>query len=101
MMRSCCNQIAETSAQGLHCDLNITSQTHPQCFNAEKINNGDKFEQVDSVQCIVFFNFSKAQYTLEKNKDLEKVYSKRNLKQMKKLDSFCKKLSVNQVNFLG
>ena len=48
-----------------------------------------------------FFQLSKAQYTLEKNKDLEKDYSKRNLEQMKKLDSFCKKLSVNQVNFSG
>ena len=48
-----------------------------------------------------FFQFSKAQYTLEKNTDLEKDYSKRNLEQMKKLDSFSKKLSVNQVNFSG
>ena len=41
-----------------------------------------------------FFQFSSARYTLEK-----KFSSKRNWEQMKKLDSFCKKLSANQVDF--
>ena len=101
MMRSCCNQIAETSAHGLHCDLNITGQTCPKRFNAEKVNNGDKFEQVGSVQCIVFFNLVKLNIHLKKIQAWKKDYSKRNLEQMKKLDSSCRKLSVNQVNFSG
>ena len=78
MMRSCCNQIAETSAHGLHCALNSTGQTRPQHFNAEKTISGVKFEQVGSVQCIVFFNLVKLNIHLKKNTDLEKFSSKRN-----------------------
>ena len=36
---------------------------------------------------------------LKKITHLKKFSSKRNWEQMKKLDSFCEKLSVNQVNF--
>ena len=44
--------------------------------------------------------FSKARYIhLEKITHWKKFSSERNWEQMKKLDSFCKKLSASQVNF--
>ena len=46
-----------------------------------------------------FLQFSKVQYTFEKTYTLEKFSSKRNWEEIKKLDLFCKKLSVNQINF--
>ena len=47
-----------------------------------------------------FLQYSKAQFALEKNNThLKKFSSKRNWEQMRKLDSFCKNLSENQVNF--
>ena len=71
----------------------------PQCFNIEKSSSGDNFEQGGSVQCIVFFNLVKLNMHLKKITHLKKFSSNRNWDQMKKLDSFCEKLSVNQVNF--
>ena len=55
--------------------------------------------------CIL--QFSKSQYAPKKNlfeklfenNYLKKFFSKRNWELMKKLDSFCEKLSGNQVNF--
>ena len=52
------------------------------------------------MQCIVFFmNLVKLDIHLEKITHWKKFSSERNWEQMKKLDSFCKKLSVSQVNF--
>ena len=51
------------------------------------------------MQYIVFFTLIKLNTLLKKNAHLKKFSSKRNWVQMKKLDSFCKKSSVNQVNF--
>ena len=71
----------------------------PQCFNTEKSSSGDNFEQGGSVQCIDFFNLVKLNMHLKKIAHLKKFSSNRNWDQIKKLDSFCEKLSVNQVNF--
>ena len=70
-----------------------------QCFNTEKSSGGDNFEQGGSVQCIVFFNLVKLDMHLKKITHLKEFSSNRNWDQMKKLDSFCEKLSANQVNF--
>ena len=70
-----------------------------QCFNTEKRSSGDNFEQGGSVQCIDFFNLVKLNMHLKKIAHLKKFSSSRNWDQIKKLDSFCEKLSVNQVNF--
>ena len=52
------------------------------------------------MQCIVFFmNLVKLDIHLEKITHWKKFSSERNWEQMKKLDSFCKKLSASQVNF--
>ena len=74
-------------------------QSCPQCFNAEKNSSGDKFEQVSSMQCIVFFNLVKLSTHLKKITHIKKFSSNQNLEQVKRLDLFCKKLLVNQVNF--
>ena len=46
-----------------------------------------------------FLQFSKARYTLENNYTLESFLLNGTGSRWKKLDSFCKKLSVNQLNF--
>ena len=43
--------------------------------------------------------FSKFSFFPDKQEKLEKFSFKENWEQIKKLDLFCKKLSVNQVNF--
>ena len=53
------------------------------------------------MQCIVLFNLIKLNMHSKKFTHLKKVSSKRNWEQMKKLDSFCENLSVNQVSFSG
>ena len=95
----CYCQIAETSVPGWYRALNSTGQTRLPCFNAEKSSSGKKFEQESSVQCIVFFNLVKLNIHLKKIIHLKKFSSTRNWEQIKKLDSFCTKLSVNKINF--
>ena len=67
-----------------------------QCWEKQR---GHKFEQGGSMQYIVFFNLVRLVIHLEKITHLKKFSSKRNWKQTKKLDLFCKKLSANKVNF--
>ena len=52
------------------------------------------------MQCIVFFmNLVKLVIHVEKTTHLRKFSSERNWEQMKKLDSFDKKLSASQIHF--
>ena len=95
----CYSQIAETLVPGWYRALNSTGQTRLPCFNAKKSSNGNKFEQKSSGQCIVFFKLVKLNIHLKKIIHLTKFSSTRNWEQKKKLDLFCKKLSVNQINF--
>ena len=60
---------------------------------------GHKFEQGGSMHYIVFFNLVRLVIHFEKITHLKKFSSKKNWKQAKKLDLFCKKLSANKVNF--
>ena len=67
-----------------------------QCWEKQR---GHKFEQGGSMHYIVFFNLVRLVIHFEKITHLKKFSSKRNWKQAKKLDLFCKKLSANKVNF--
>ena len=93
------NQIAETSPHDWHSTLNkrLAGQTHPQRSMLRKVIVGTSLNK--KVACNVMFSSVKQSSisTWKKKTYLKKFFSKRNWEQMKKLDLFCKNLSVNQV----